>query len=46
MPLVGAGALGTTVLGVLLFREPVNVIRIGSVALVVTDIAGLKLSAG
>lgn len=40
----GVGAVGTTVLGILLFQEPVNAVRIGSIALVVLGIAGLKLS--
>jgi quaternary ammonium compound-resistance protein SugE len=42
----GVGALGTTVLGVLLFQESVNVVRLASIGLVVVGIAGLKLSFG
>ncbi len=40
----GIGAVGTTMLGILLFHEPVNAVRIGSIGLVLIGIAGLKLS--
>ncbi len=42
----GVGAVGTTLLGILLFQEPVNAVRLGSIALVIAGIAGLKLSSG
>ena len=39
----GIGAVGTAVLGMVLFEEPATVLRIASIALVVVGIAGLKL---
>ena len=42
---VGVGAVGTVILGVLLFGEPVNAMRAISVALIVLGLAGLKLAA-
>jgi len=42
----GVGALGTAVLGIVLFQEPVNAARLGSMALVLLGSAGLKLSSG
>jgi quaternary ammonium compound-resistance protein SugE len=41
----GIGAVGTVVLGILLFDEPVTWLRMGAIALVVAGIVGLKLSA-
>ena len=41
---VGVGAVGTVILGIVLFAEPVNALRIGSVALIVAGIVGLKLA--
>jgi len=38
---VGVGAVGTVILGVVLFQEPVNAVRIFSVLLII----GLKLGA-
>ncbi|HEY8506717.1 MAG TPA: multidrug efflux SMR transporter [Steroidobacteraceae bacterium] len=40
----GIGAVGTVALGIVLFNEPVTALRIGSIALVVLGIVGLKLS--
>lgn len=40
----GIGAVGTAVLGIVLFDEPATVLRIASIALVVGGIAGLKLA--
>jgi quaternary ammonium compound-resistance protein SugE len=40
----GIGAVGTVVLGILLFDEPVTWVRIGSIVLVVIGIVGLKVS--
>ena len=41
---VGIGAIGTVVLGIVLFGEPANTLRIASLALIVAGIVGLKLS--
>lgn len=41
---VGVGAVGTVVLGIVLFGEPVNTARLISVALIVVGIMGLKLA--
>ncbi len=41
---VGVGAVGTVVLGILLFGEPANLARLFSVALIVAGIVGLKLT--
>jgi quaternary ammonium compound-resistance protein SugE len=39
----GIGAVGTVVLGVLLFGEPATVLRLACIALIVVGIAGLRL---
>jgi quaternary ammonium compound-resistance protein SugE len=41
---VGVGAVGTVILGILLFNEPANVMRLFSVALIVAGVIGLKLA--
>lgn len=41
---VGVGAVGTVILGVVLFDEPVNALRVASVALIVAGLVGLKLA--
>jgi quaternary ammonium compound-resistance protein SugE len=41
----GIGAVGTVALGIMLFNEPVTAVRLCSIALVITGIIGLKLSA-
>jgi quaternary ammonium compound-resistance protein SugE len=41
----GIGAAGTAALGMYLFAEPVTALRLGSIALVIAGIAGLKLTA-
>jgi quaternary ammonium compound-resistance protein SugE len=41
---VGIGAVGTVVLGIVLFDEPVNALRIGSVLLIVAGLVGLKIA--
>ena len=41
---VGVGAVGTVILGVVLFDEPVNALRIGSVVLIIAGLVGLKLA--
>lgn len=40
----GIGAAGTVLLGIVLFGEPVNPIRLGGVALVVVGIIALRLA--
>lgn len=40
----GIGTMGTVILGIYLFNEPANLIRLGCIALIVTGIAGLKLT--
>ena len=43
----GIGAVGVAILGMILFNEPRDLLRIGSILLIVAGIAGLKLlSAG
>ncbi len=39
----GIGTIGTVVLGIWLFNEPSDVIRLGCIGLIVTGIIGLKL---
>jgi quaternary ammonium compound-resistance protein SugE len=41
---VGVGAVGTVILGIVLFGEAANPARLASVALVVAGIVGLKLA--
>ena len=41
---VGVGAVGTAVLGIILFREPANAARLVSIGLIVAGIVGLKLA--
>jgi quaternary ammonium compound-resistance protein SugE len=41
---VGVGAVGTAVLGILLFEESANALRIASLLLIVAGIIGLKLA--
>jgi len=43
---VGIGALGAAILGIVLFREPVTAARLFFLALLLTSIIGLKLTAG
>ena len=40
----GIGAVGTAILGIVLFGEPATMARIGSILLIVAGIAGLKLA--
>lgn len=40
----GIGALGTAILAVILFSEPVNAMRVAGVLLIVAGIAALKLA--
>ncbi len=39
----GIGAIGTVILGIVLFGEPATVLRLGCVGLIVAGIVGLKL---
>ncbi|MFZ1492672.1 MAG: quaternary ammonium compound efflux SMR transporter SugE [Candidatus Competibacter denitrificans] len=41
---VGVGAVGTVILGIILFGEPANPARLLSVGLIVAGIIGLKLA--
>ncbi|QDH70608.1 quaternary ammonium compound efflux SMR transporter SugE [Marilutibacter alkalisoli] len=41
---VGVGAVGTVVLGIVLFGEPLNLLRALSVLLIVAGLVGLKLA--
>ena len=41
---VGVGAVGTAILGMVLFQEPATVGRIASLGLIVAGIVGLKLA--
>lgn len=40
----GIGAAGTAVVGILLFQEPRNAMRLLSIVLIIAGIAGLRLS--
>ena len=40
----GIGAVGAAVLGIMLFQESANLVRLGCIALIVLGIVGLKLS--
>lgn len=41
---VGIGAVGTAIVGIIVFKEPVSMLKIASVLMVMLGIAGLKLS--
>ena len=41
----GIGAIGTVILGIILFGEPATALRLGCVGLIVVGIIGLKLVA-
>jgi quaternary ammonium compound-resistance protein SugE len=40
----GIGTIGTAILGIILFAEPVTAMRIGCITLVVAGVLGLKLA--
>jgi quaternary ammonium compound-resistance protein SugE len=42
----GIGAIGAAVLGIVLFKEPATVARIGCILLIVAGILGLKVTSG
>ena len=39
----GIGTVGTVVVGIIIYGEPANAVRLGCVVLIVTGIVGLKL---
>ncbi|HSH86181.1 MAG: quaternary ammonium compound efflux SMR transporter SugE [Methylophilus sp.] len=41
---VGIGAVGTVILGIFLFNEPVSALRITSLLLIIAGMVGLKLA--
>jgi quaternary ammonium compound-resistance protein SugE len=41
---VGIGAVGTVILGIVLFGEPTNTLRLVSVGLIIAGVIGLKLA--
>lgn len=41
---VGVGAVGTVILGILLFKEPASALRLASIGLVIAGIVGLKVA--
>ena len=41
----GIGAVGVAILGMVLFNEPKDLVRVASILLIVAGIAGLKLTA-
>ena len=41
---VGVGAVGTVILGIVLFGEPANTLRLVSVGLIIGGIVGLKIA--
>jgi quaternary ammonium compound-resistance protein SugE len=41
---VGVGAVGTVILGIVLFQEPTNALRLISVGLIIAGLVGLKLA--
>ena len=43
---VGIGAVGTAIFGLLFLGEPANALRIGSIALIVLGVIGLRLAEG
>jgi quaternary ammonium compound-resistance protein SugE len=42
----GIGAIGTVVLGIWLFNEPLSAVRLGCIALILAGIIGLKVTSG
>jgi len=40
----GIGAVGAAILGIVLFQESANLVRLGCIALIVVGIVGLKLA--
>jgi quaternary ammonium compound-resistance protein SugE len=44
--LTGIGAIGAAVLGIVIFKEPATIARIGCIVLIVAGILGLKVTSG
>jgi quaternary ammonium compound-resistance protein SugE len=42
----GIGTVGTTVLGIVLFREPATAMRLACIGMIVAGIVGVKLASG
>ncbi|WP_165071293.1 DMT family transporter [Paludisphaera rhizosphaerae] len=42
----GVGAVGTAIVGIAAFGEPASALRVGSIALIVLGIVGLRLASG
>lgn len=42
----GIGAAGTAIVGMILFQEPADALRLGCIALVVAGIVGLQMQSG
>jgi Membrane transporters of cations and cationic drugs len=40
----GIGAVGTVIMGIILFKEPQNISRLLFITMIITSIAGLKLT--
>lgn len=41
---VGVGAVGTAILGIVLFAEPLNALRVAGILLIVTGIVALRIA--
>ena len=41
---VGIGAVGTALLGILIFKEPTSTLRLGFIILIILGVIGLKLT--
>jgi quaternary ammonium compound-resistance protein SugE len=42
---VGIGAVGTAVLGIVIYKEPASAVRLGCLGLIIVGIIGLKMTA-
>ncbi|MCJ8520604.1 quaternary ammonium compound-resistance protein SugE [Pseudorhizobium tarimense] len=42
----GIGTVGTVILGIILFAEPASALRLACIAMIVSGIVGLKITAG
>jgi len=38
------GAIGTVIIGMIFFKEPINLLRIGFILLIITGVIGLKIT--
>jgi quaternary ammonium compound-resistance protein SugE len=41
---VGIGAVLTAVIGIVAFKDPVNIVTIGSIVLIIAGVVGLQLA--